>query len=86
MLNARGPLIDEAWLGPGFSVTLLRVGCLYSGIVVAMPSAPRRISVVIPCYNDATLLQRALNSFANQDVLADEIIVVDNNCTDARRR
>ncbi len=83
MLNAREPLIDEAWLGPGFSVTLLRVGCLYSGIVVAMPSAPRRISVVIPCYNDATLLQRALNSFANQDVLADEIIVVDNNCTDS---
>lgn len=48
-----------------------------------MPSAPRRISVVIPCYNDAALLRRALDSFAAHEVPADEIIVVDNNSTDA---
>ncbi|WP_158268658.1 glycosyltransferase family 2 protein [Corynebacterium yudongzhengii] len=40
------------------------------------------LSVVIPCYNDATLLERALESLAPQLSGDDEIIVVDNNSTD----
>lgn len=40
------------------------------------------ISVIIPCRNDADLLRRCLASFAEQEVPADEIIVVDNGSTD----
>ncbi|AKK10048.1 glycosyltransferase family 2 protein [Corynebacterium uterequi] len=42
----------------------------------------RSISIVIPCYNDAALLARALASLQAQTVVPDEIIVVDNNSTD----
>ncbi|MBN9644333.1 glycosyltransferase family 2 protein [Corynebacterium mendelii] len=42
----------------------------------------RRLSVVIPCLDDAELLRRALSGFARQTRPADEIIVVDNGCTD----
>ncbi len=41
------------------------------------------MSVVIPCFNDAVLLRRVLGSLVRQSVPADEIIVVDNNSTDA---
>lgn len=46
------------------------------------PVRPRTVSVVIPCLNDAVLLERCLDSFRAQEVPADEIIVVDNGCTD----
>ncbi|AZA12459.1 glycosyltransferase family 2 protein [Corynebacterium choanae] len=42
----------------------------------------RRLSVVIPCLNDAALLETCLQAFAQQQVPADEIIVVDNGSTD----
>lgn len=42
----------------------------------------RRISIVIPCLNDAELLQHCLQSLARQTVPATEIIVVDNGSTD----
>lgn len=42
----------------------------------------RRISIVIPCLNDAELLARCLQSLNNQTIPADEIIVVDNGSTD----
>lgn len=46
-------------------------------------SAPvRRISVVIPCYNDARLLEPTLRSLTQQSLPFYELIVVDNNCTD----
>lgn len=41
-----------------------------------------RISVIIPCLNDARLLARCLDSFTTQLLPADEILVVDNGCTD----
>jgi glycosyltransferase involved in cell wall biosynthesis len=41
------------------------------------------ISVVIPCYNDARFLQKALAALAAQERQADEVIVVDNASTDA---
>ncbi|QGU07411.1 Poly-beta-1,6-N-acetyl-D-glucosamine synthase [Corynebacterium occultum] len=46
------------------------------------PAEPRRISVIIPCLNDAELLERCLHSFQTQLLPADEIIVVDNGSTD----
>ncbi|GAB2500286.1 Undecaprenyl-phosphate 4-deoxy-4-formamido-L-arabinose transferase [Corynebacterium atrinae] len=47
-----------------------------------VPVAPRSISIVIPCLNDAELLPRCLDSLAEQSVPAEEIIVVDNGSTD----
>jgi glycosyltransferase involved in cell wall biosynthesis len=41
-----------------------------------------RISVVIPVLNDAELLEGCLSSLALQSRPADEVIVVDNGCTD----
>ena len=40
------------------------------------------ISVVIPVFNDAQLLKRCLDALAVQTRPADEIVVVDNGCTD----
>ena len=40
------------------------------------------ISVIIPVYNDAPLLGRCLAALAAQTRPADEIVVVDNGCTD----
>lgn len=47
-----------------------------------MTPAPVTISVIIPCYNDASLLRRCLDSLAQQDLPPDEVIVVDNGSTD----
>lgn len=41
-----------------------------------------KISVVIPVYNEEKYIVACLDSLKDQEVLADEIIVVDNNCTD----
>lgn len=41
------------------------------------------LSVVIPAYNEAHLIDRCLSALANQTDYIDEIIVVDNNCTDS---
>jgi glycosyltransferase involved in cell wall biosynthesis len=40
------------------------------------------LSIVIPVYNDERYLQACLDSIAAQTVLPEEVIVVDNNCTD----
>ena len=42
-----------------------------------------RISVVIPSYNDATMLQQCLTALGEQTRLADELVVVDNGSSDA---
>ncbi|EKE15471.1 MAG: glycosyltransferase [uncultured bacterium] len=41
-----------------------------------------KVSVVIPVYNEEKLIKNCLDSLIMQDVKADEIIIVDNNCTD----
>lgn len=41
-----------------------------------------RISIVIPVLNDAEYLKVLLADLAHQTLPADEIIVVDNGCTD----
>jgi glycosyltransferase involved in cell wall biosynthesis len=49
------------------------------------PLFPRRsetITVVIPVLNDSAMLEEALRGLALQTRRADEILVVDNNCTD----
>jgi glycosyltransferase involved in cell wall biosynthesis len=42
----------------------------------------RSITVVIPVLNDARMLERCLASLAEQTRPADEVLVVDNGCTD----
>lgn len=42
----------------------------------------RTISVIIPCLNDAELLDRALISLGKQSIPADEILVIDNGSED----
>lgn len=44
-----------------------------------------KVSVVIPAYNEERYIRRCLESFGRQEVLPDEIIIVDNNCTDKTR-
>ncbi|MCE7936970.1 glycosyltransferase [Candidatus Saccharibacteria bacterium CPR2] len=41
-----------------------------------------KISIVIPVYNEEDYLNACLNAIANQTVMPDEVIVVDNNSTD----
>ena len=41
-----------------------------------------KISVVVPAYNEGKYISDCLTSLMNQTEPADEIIVVDNNCTD----
>lgn len=45
-------------------------------------SDPLSVSVVIPCFNRARLITRALNSIQNQTLLPAEIIIVDDASTD----
>lgn len=41
-----------------------------------------KVSVVIPVYNEENLIKNCLDSLLRQDDKPDEIIIVDNNCTD----
>lgn len=41
-----------------------------------------KLSVVIPCYNEEENIDRCLQTLAAQTRRVDEIIIVDNNCTD----
>lgn len=40
------------------------------------------LSIIIPVYNDESHLKNCLKSIAGQTEMPDEVIVVDNNCTD----
>lgn len=42
----------------------------------------KRISIIIPAYNEARTLPACLDAIATQTVMPDEVIVVDNNSTD----
>jgi glycosyltransferase involved in cell wall biosynthesis len=46
-------------------------------------NAPKRISLIIPAYNEERYLGACLDEVARQTVMPDEVIVVDNNSTDA---
>ncbi len=41
-----------------------------------------KISVIIPVYNEEKYIEKALKSLVYQEEKADEVIIVDNNCTD----
>lgn len=41
-----------------------------------------KVSVIIPAYNEEKFIGKCLKSLLSQEVLADEIIVIDNNCSD----
>src|SRR3990170_5274074 len=41
-----------------------------------------RVSLIIPVYNEEESIVKCLESIVNQEEKPDEIIVVDNNCTD----
>lgn len=41
-----------------------------------------KISVVVPAFNEEKYIRNCLESLKNQEMPADDIIVVDNNCTD----
>lgn len=45
-------------------------------------SKPLTLSIIIPAYNEEDHLGMCLDAIANQTVLPDEVIVVDNNSTD----
>ena len=45
-------------------------------------TAKLSISIVIPVYNEEDQIKDCLDSIARQTVAPDEVIVVDNNCTD----
>lgn len=47
---------------------------------------PLALSLIIPAYNEEQHLKTCLDSVAAQSVLPDEVIVVDNNSTDATRQ
>lgn len=44
-----------------------------------------KVSVVIPAFNEEQYIKSCLDSFMNQQVKADEIIIVNNNSTDSTR-
>lgn len=47
-----------------------------------MPSQAQALSIVIPVYNEEDHLDGCLRAIAKQTVMPEEVIVVDNNCTD----
>jgi len=40
------------------------------------------LSIIIPAYNEERYIEKCLDSIKNQTVMPDEVILVDNNCTD----
>ncbi len=47
-----------------------------------MPKNSLKLSLIIPVFNEELYLKRCLDSIAAQTDMPDEVIVVDNNCTD----
>tara|TARA_B100001057_G_scaffold170389_1_gene171162 strand:+ start:1037 stop:1900 length:864 start_codon:yes stop_codon:yes gene_type:complete len=44
-----------------------------------------KIYVIIPIYNEATFLEKSINSFVNQTVIPKKVIYVDDNSTDSSK-
>lgn len=49
---------------------------------IELHSSPSTVTVVIPCYNKASTLKRAVDSALNQTLKPRKIIIVNNNSTD----
>lgn len=47
-----------------------------------MDSGRLNIAIIIPCHNEQSFLRVCLDSFVNQTVLPNELIIVDDNSTD----
>jgi glycosyltransferase involved in cell wall biosynthesis len=43
---------------------------------------PLTLSIVIPAYNEERYIKKCLDSIKKQTIMPDEVILVDNNCTD----
>lgn len=63
-------------------LSFLPTSC-YSKLVVVMVSKKLTLSIVIPVFNEEGHLADCLDSIAAQTEIPDEVIVVDNNSTDA---
>ena len=81
--------LDEA-LGPAFVLEPrdLTAGGLtkpgYKRAVVDL--GPGRIVVLVPAHDEATLVGEALRSLAAQTRIPDEVIVIDDRCSDRQPR
>ncbi len=56
----------------------------FVSMFLVMKKLPKAVSVsiVIPVYNEQDYIKQCLDSIKNQTIAPDEVIVVDNNCTD----
>jgi glycosyltransferase involved in cell wall biosynthesis len=52
------------------------------GSASAVVSSPARISVIVPCHNEALTVEKVVREFLAQPGVV-EVLVVDNNCSDA---
>jgi glycosyltransferase involved in cell wall biosynthesis len=77
------PLECCAGLAPRVDSPPCRAAAMGEGVGLEQPADHIRFSVVVPAYNEAAYLGRALDSLQRQDYDGEyEIIVVDNNSTD----
>ena len=47
-----------------------------------MPNKAQAVSIVIPVFNEENYIGKCLDLIAGQSVMPDEVVIVDNNCSD----